>query len=215
MNNNDLVFLVLSIIYLSEKPLSYSAVRSIYSAQERAEQTKKTILSIREKVPGARIVLCESGLRKELPDSIQSLADEYLYIGDKPFVRYACDGRFKGFGEIASLLQLRKYIFSSNDYFKISGRYYLNDRFNIADWREGDFNFKFRSSSSFSTVFYKFKGKAVRPLVRALILSIPLCFLNRSIEHVIFRFIPSRRIKKIENIGVSGLVAVDGGEFSE
>lgn len=205
----------MSIIYLSEKPLSYSTVRSVYTPEERVEQTKKTIISIREKVPGAKIILCESGLRKELPGNIQDLADEYFFIGGKSIVRLACDGRFKGLGEIISILQLGKLMSPERDYFKISGRYYLNDNFSIAEWREGDFNLKFRSSNSFSTVFYKFKGKSFNIFRRALILSIPFCLLNRSIEHIIYRFIPAAKVRKIERVGVSGLVAVDGKLFSE
>jgi hypothetical protein len=213
--NNKLTFIVVSMIYLSEKPLSYSATRSVYSPEERALQTKETLLSIREKVPDAQIILLESGLKKDLPHNISSLADSYLYIGNKPLVRYACDGPFKGFGEIISILEMRKHIIPERDYFKISGRYYLNERFNINDWKDGDFNLRFRDPKSFSTVFYKFKGKAFKILERALFLTIPLCFLNRSIERTIFRFIPSNKIKKVEHIGVSGFVAVDGGVFSE
>jgi len=215
MNNNDLSFFVISIIYLSEKPFSYSKVRSVYSPEERAEQTKKTIQSIREKVPGAKIILCESGLKKDLPGDLQTLADEYVYIGSKPIIRFACDSAFKGLGEIMSLLYLRKLVIPSRDYFKISGRYYLNEKFEIANWQKGDFNLRFRSSSSFSTVFYKFKGSAIKIYIRALVLTIPFCFLNRSIERIIFRFIPSKRVQRIEEIGVSGFVAVDGGLFSE
>jgi hypothetical protein len=213
--NNNLTFVIISIIYLTNKPLSYSKTRSVFSPEERAKQTKKTILSIREKVPKAKIILCESGLQKNLPENINILADEYFYIGDKKIIRYACDSPFKGLGEIFSILQLRKKINPTSDYFKISGRYYLNEDFYINDWKNGDFIFKFRNSNYFSTVLYKFKGSAFKTLQRALIFSIPFCLFNRSIEFMIFRFIPSKKIQKIQKIGVSGHIAVGGELFSE
>jgi hypothetical protein len=47
--------LITSVICIENKPLSYTNVRSIYSHQERFEQTKKTIETIREKIPNAKI----------------------------------------------------------------------------------------------------------------------------------------------------------------
>lgn len=215
MNNNDKIFIVVSIIYLSDKPLSYSFTRSVFTPEERIEQTIKTVQSIRERASDAKIILLESGFKKDLPSNLLSLVDEYLYIGDKKIIRFACDGKFKGLGEVASLLSLRKTFNKKSDYFKISGRYYLNNKFNISEWNDGDFNFKFRTKSSFSTVFYKFRGGVAKYFLASLLLTIPFCFLNRSIERVIFRFIPKNKIKKISQIGVSGLIAVDGSEFSE
>jgi hypothetical protein len=215
MNDNQKIVIISSIIYLLDKPLSYTNTRSVYSAEERAEQTKKTIESVRNKIPDAKIILLESGSKKELPFKIQDLVDEYLYVGDQPSVRFACDSKFKGLGEIVTLLQLRKQIIFNTDYFKISGRYFLNDNFDIDDWQTGDFNFRFRNPHNFSTVFYKFRGGAFKFLAIAFYLTIPFCLLGRPIEKVIFRFIPSFKIRKIERIGVSGLVAVDGELFNE
>jgi len=215
MNNNEKVFIVVSIIYLSDKPLSYSSTRSFFTPDERIAQTIRTVQSIRYMIPGAKIILLESGLKKNLSQELLSIIDEYIYIGDRKIVRFACDSKFKGLGEIASLLSIRKLLNKDKDYFKISGRYYLNNNFQVSDWNDGDFNFKFRTKDSFSTVFYKFKGRVLKYFSMSLLLTIPFCFLNRSIERVIFRFIPKNKIKKIKQIGVSGLIAVDGSEFSE
>ena len=53
---NNLV-LITSVIKTPNKPLSYINTRSIYTHEERFEQTKKTIQSIREKIPNVRYLL--------------------------------------------------------------------------------------------------------------------------------------------------------------
>ena len=40
-------------------PLSYSNVRSVFTREERYEQTKKTIQSIKEKIPNCKIMIVE------------------------------------------------------------------------------------------------------------------------------------------------------------
>ena len=49
---NNLV-LITSVICTTNNPLSYINTRSIYSHEERFEQTKKTIQTIREKIPNS------------------------------------------------------------------------------------------------------------------------------------------------------------------
>ena len=211
---NNKVVIIVSAIYLKDKRLSYSSARSLFTPEERSGQTKNTIKSIREKIPGTKIILLESGLKKELPGNIVDLVDEYIYVGDKFFVRLACDSLFKGLGEIITILQLQKNILTDSDYFKISGRYYLNDEFNLHNWEDGEFNFRFMKPKYISTVFYKFKGGSFNILKVSFLISIPFCFLNRSIENLIYRFIPNSKIKPVNRIGVSGLVAVNGELFN-
>ena len=51
--------LITSVINTPKKPLSYSNVRSVFTREERYEQTKKTIQSIREKIPNYKIMIVE------------------------------------------------------------------------------------------------------------------------------------------------------------
>jgi hypothetical protein len=53
---NNLV-LITSVVKTPDKPLSYINSRSIYTHEERFEQTKKTIQSIRQKIPNVKIFL--------------------------------------------------------------------------------------------------------------------------------------------------------------
>jgi len=210
----DITFIVVSIIYLSKRPLSYSNTRSVFSPRERAKQTLKTIQSIKKKIPDAKIILLESGLKKELPFKLNTLADEYFYIGDVPHIRAACDSPFKGLGEVMAMLYIKKYLKDSDHYFKLSGRYYLNESFNLKKWLGRDLVFKFRNWYVVSTVLYKFHSSQINALSRALMLTIPLLKIGRPLESVLSWFLPRWRLKKIKTLGVSGQIAV-GGSINE
>ena len=54
------IFLITSTIRFSENPLSYSHSRSVFSAEERLEQTLHSIKSIRTNIPDAIIILLEN-----------------------------------------------------------------------------------------------------------------------------------------------------------
>lgn len=56
MNN---IILITSVINTPNKPLSYSKTRSVYNRNERFEQTKKTIQSVKEKLPNIKIMIVE------------------------------------------------------------------------------------------------------------------------------------------------------------
>ena len=55
---NNLV-LITSIIKTPDIPLSYTSTRSVFRHDERFNQTKKTIQTIREKIPNSKILIVE------------------------------------------------------------------------------------------------------------------------------------------------------------
>lgn len=102
--------------------------RTIFSTNERIEQTMKTIVTVREKIPHCYIIMIEGGyINSEEQIKFEGLVD-YLFCTD--VTKY-----FKSAGE-ASLL----YRYLTSDHFKslndvetvskLSGRYYLNHDFN-------------------------------------------------------------------------------------
>jgi len=110
--------------------------QSQYTFLERFEQTLNTIHSIRQKVPGAFIILidnsptilpsyCEVGLRSAV-DLFENLR-EYENVclpksqGETRIIRYAFD-------------MLKRIGLQEGRIFKISGRYKLSDTFNINDY---------------------------------------------------------------------------------
>ena len=140
--NTKVLFIVTSVIMTDDHPLNYSAIRSIYSEEERNEQTVATIRSIRRQCPNADIWLIEGG-KKNYSD-IDYDCDRYIYVGDKDVVRSAVDSPYKGVGEVRMLLevlndpQIQHYPFV----FKLSGRYRLKEGFHIDDFDFTRLNFK-------------------------------------------------------------------------
>jgi hypothetical protein len=78
MKRNTL-FIVSSAIYLSSNPLCYSSTRSAFSAEKRAQQTLKTIESIRSAIPDAKIILIEMGLIKR-SSIYRKKVDKHLFL---------------------------------------------------------------------------------------------------------------------------------------
>jgi hypothetical protein len=210
-NKTKYCFIITSVIYTKQKELSYANTRSVYNPEERALQTLQTIASIKEKIPEAKIVLVESGLRKELPQDLSRRVDQYLYVGDNFLARRACDSKFKSLGEAVMLLvAMGKIEYNAAVFFKISGRYFLDNSFNIISWQSDLFRFFYIRKDYVSTRLYSF-GKEFFFIWRfALIKGIPLLFLDYPIEHILPRFIPKKYILPLEKVGVMGNDATNG-----
>jgi hypothetical protein len=123
-------------------------VGSVHSPQERFEQTLNTIQSIREKVPNSIIWITESS-SVELPEEYSSRlieqSDYYVEHYDDEVLQQLyenldkCPEKFdfgKSLLETRSLfntfIQIQNLDFTRA--FKISGRYTLNDEFDITDY---------------------------------------------------------------------------------
>jgi hypothetical protein len=57
-SNKNIIFIT-SVIHTPDLPLSYINTRSIYNHNERFEQTKKTIYTIRMKIPNSIIFIVD------------------------------------------------------------------------------------------------------------------------------------------------------------
>ena len=201
-------FLITSVIYSKEnKKVSYGGARSIFTPDERIQQTAHTIATIRQKAPQAKVVLVEAGLRN-LPDDLKEKADQYLYLGDKKLVRWACDSTFKSLGETSMLLYTLKYLKQEADfYFKISGRYFLSDEFDLNSWSDGGFVLYFIQDDYISTRLYGFRKEMLKTWKYALIKGLPFSFIGYAIENTLARFVPAKFTRRISKLGVTGLSA--------
>ncbi len=213
------MFLISSVIYFKNKSLTYSSSRSVFSPQERERQTLKTIESIKKNVPNAKIILIESGLRKDISEEIISAVNEYVYTGNNQFVRYACDSKKKGLGEAMSLFFGLKNSSTANySYcFKISGRYYLNENFNLENFKkEKYFTFKFYDNpKQMSTRLYGFNIKQFaiwRKILKDIFIKL---IFNYSIEELLYLKIKNNNNQEINVLGVSGLIGPNGEEINE
>lgn len=135
MTSHKIIFIVTSCINFDTSPLSYFHTRSVFSPQERLEQTIVTLSKIREKIPNVTILLANNNSLTHEQESILRKHCDDIYILDDEIIRTHPN---KSNSECKSLLNACKKIIENNlefDYvFKTSGRYYLMDEFDINKW---------------------------------------------------------------------------------
>lgn len=156
--------LITSIIHTPNKPLSYTNTRSVFTSDRRFEDTKKTIISIKQKIPDCKIMIVEcSPLTIEQHDYLTLESDYFLNLYQYDHLHPSIFGISKSLGEGTQTIHAIKYLKDNripfDNFFKISGRYWLNDSFDIAVYKnnpskiiikyiDGDINNGF-------TAFYK------------------------------------------------------------
>jgi hypothetical protein len=206
------LFIVCSAINITTNPLSYTPLRSAFSADERAKQTFSTIQSIRTAMPDAKILLIETGLERNLPYNIENEVDMYLYLGNRETIRNAVDGPYKGLGEVKALYSADKWIrqFNADYYFKISGRYYLDANFPKNDWTSDLYTGMF-GGGLMLTVLYGFPSRLYNNWRQALLLSQPALLRGEAIESALPRHF-EQTFSSLSTLGISGYAA-HTGEF--
>jgi hypothetical protein len=215
IDTDNIGFIVSSVINFSPKKLSYSPKRSIYTPEERTDQTIKSIKSIQRPFPNAKIILIEMGFSSKLSKELIKEVDEYIFVGNNFWVRKACDSKFKGLGEVIGLLVAYSHIPRKLAYyFKISGRYFLTDDFDISKWNNNKITLKMYGRSM-STRLYGFSGSCSIDWKLAMMKSVPRLLLGDSIENVLISHFPKNKIEMVASLGVSGQIATDGSLIKE
>jgi hypothetical protein len=208
-------FIITSVIYFSGKKIYGAVKRSLFSPAERTEQTIKTVASIREKVPGATIVLLELGREKNIASELRNRIDSYVFAGDRALVKWAVNGKHRGLGEAMGLIVSNKELSGDADfYFKISGRYFLDNHFDPALW-EGDSLLARKYGKGISTRLYGFAKELYPRWQNALKRSLPALYLGKSIEDVFPVKFGVERIKEIKRLGLAGYVGPYGEYLEE
>lgn len=210
--NDDIVFIIPSVIYFANRELSYSETRSVYSPRVRARQTKEGIESIRRLVPKSKVILVELGLQRNLPYSLEKLSDAYVYGGKNQAIRRITDGINKGHGEAVALLLADKAVngFQAKYFFKLSGRYKLNHDFNLQAWlpSKNTLVAKKYNDNCISTRLYGFSAEFYETWRRGIFKAIPDLRCGWAFEDTLPKVIST--IQHLEPIGVSGLIAPHG-----
>lgn len=213
MNNNT--FIITTTTYPSRKKLCYTSSRSVFTPDERISQMHVSIESVLHHCPSARIVWVENG-QKDVASSVPSNID-YYYAGKNFWVRRTADCSFKGLGESVLLLWLlnRPSLLPKADlYFKMSGRYFLTEQFDIRSWERQKMSFLFYGRSV-STRLYSIPAGALHCWRKALFLCTMGLLQSKSIEDLLPKFIPNDIICQRNQLGVSGYVAPTGEMLSE
>ena len=144
ISDEAILVIISSCIYLSDIPFwNNNSSRSIFNVSDRVEQTIKTIASIKEKLPKARVILADNGLKDPTP-LFPEYNDIIIYLGNMKKIRKAADSGNKGIGEAVLMnTVIRKYADLENVSFiiKVSGRYFLDDQFDLKRWDCSHYNF--------------------------------------------------------------------------
>jgi thymidylate synthase len=218
MVNNDVkknLVLITSVINTPNKPLSYSSIRSVFTRKERFEQTKKTIKSIKDKIPNNKIIIVEcTDFTKEEKDYLEKECEYILNLWDKKELHDNIFGRSKSLGEGTMTIEALKYIEELKvdfDYlYKISGRYWLNDNFKINKDDNNVFKKINNEENNIFTALYKIDKNIVEKLLYFLINNIENMKKCIGYEVLISHFVKNIDKKFVDSIGLSGFITVCG-----
>lgn len=215
MPGDKITFIITSVIHFSSKKLSGSTTRSVFDPAERSLQTIKTIASIRERMPAADIILLEMGKEKNIAEELVRMVNRYVFIGDRKWVRWAVNGKRRGLGEAMGLVAAKNELDTGAAFFfKMSGRYFLNDQFIPGLWKGDIFQAK-KYEKGISTRLYGFSRVFFNDWQKALKQSLWKLYWGSSIEDVFPRKFGRQRIQDIKTLGLAGYVAPDGEYLEE
>jgi hypothetical protein len=165
--DNKNVVLITSKIHVSNKKFSYVSNRSVYSPEERLFQTIETIFSIKKYIPNPYIVLFDnSTFTIHQYNFLNDHVDKFLNIThDVSLNFYTDEYEYKAFSDISHQLSFYNTFFKYVDpksvqhFFKISGRYVINESFDYNNYDNESIVFKKNKDVTdrdyYYTCFYK------------------------------------------------------------
>lgn len=213
--------LITSVINTPNKPLSYSKIRSIFTREERYEQTKKTIESIK-KIPNNKIMIVEcTDFTEEEKSYFTKKCDYVLNLWERKDLHPKIFGLSKSLGEGTMTIQALNYIVKHNlkynNLFKICGRYWLNNDFDYKMYDNNNLVFKKIKGNinNIFTSFYKIPKSNVVVLLDFLLKS-ETYMMNCIGYEVLFahylKYINYMNVKFIDYIGYEGRVTAGGSK---
>jgi hypothetical protein len=157
-NNHHNIVLITSKIYVSNKPFTYTTNRSFYTPEQRLNQTIETIKSIKKYISNYYIVLFDnSNFNKNEYNLLNSSVNVFINItNNKKINFYTNNSKNKAYGELTQTHVALYYIknIPFNNFFKISGRYKLNEFFNYKNYDNNYNIFKKRDDDGEPDYYY-------------------------------------------------------------
>ena len=220
LRSNKNIIIITSVINCVDYELSYYHKRSVFSVEERYQQTLKSIISIKSKIPNSEILFCECSDLSDyhrIEKDIKKNVNYYFNFFGNEFIKSNVNSKLKGYGEASILLEgIDKLLSMKKNYkniFKLSGRYYLNDNFNYKMFNNSKniFTNWDNNYTSYCTIFYKINGSDIILFKNSIIESLEELKENISIEECIYKnFNSNVRINIVTNVNISGLLATEG-----
>jgi len=219
------LFLITSSLNPIASNVKYNVPRSVFTMEERFIQTVHTITSIRDKVPNSYCILLETtNVPENYRKTIEETVDKYIDFSTSQFAKTFTESKEKGMGELFTLEKGLLHILSNNITFerlyKISGRYYLNDKFDLKSISSNKCTFvKFENKSDsnikdywYGTMLYSIDWNHRWEYLEALNNSLIAMIINGvvDIEHGMYSCIPPTSVEIIKTIGCQGQMSVNG-----
>lgn len=214
------MILITSIINTPTNPLSYSKTRSVFTREERFSQTKRTIESIKQKLPHSKIIIVEcTDFIHEEQEYFNKTCHYVLNLWKNKDLHDNIFGPSKSLGEGTMTIAALKYIIDNNlDYtylYKISGRYWLNDKFKLDEIKTNVFKQINHNTNNIFTALYKIDKDTVYKLFCFLVKNITSMRRCIGYEVLFASFVVSITEKEfVDPIGLSGFVTVCGSEYN-
>ncbi len=134
---------------------------------------------------------------------------------DRQPVRWAVNGKRRGLGEAMGLIAAKNELATPAPFFfKMSGRYFLNDQFDTQLW-QGDFFQARKYETGISTRLYGFSRRFFDDWQKALKRSLWKLYWGSSLEDIFPSKFGYDRIQGIKKLGLAGYVAPDGEYLEE
>jgi hypothetical protein len=206
-------WIITSMIRTPRQPLSYSLERSVFSHEDRLDQTIGSIRSVCEREGTQPVVLDASPFTGEDERRLRDAGAVVVAIPGERLPSIGAKGPHKGLGEA---LLIASYCLSraaaDRPFWKLSGRYRLTGTRPSPSLQPDRVVGVVTGDIVNMTCFGVGSGQ-VRELGGFLLDSVPLLMDGQSVEDVFFRF-ARRRLTPAGALGVAGLVAVDGSSFA-
>jgi hypothetical protein len=220
----------------------------IYSPVQRLEMTLATIANLRERIPGCKIVLNEvsgSGIHEEYGNKLEEAVDVYIDFTTNSNVNWIYTNpqwynnwdvvknltELSTFPESLLALKVRNELDDQDRIFKMSGRYLLNDKFDLSFYERDEVKDKVVIGKSVPSQFgaavtgtdmqYMCRllswprelGDGMEAWYRAardyMVLRMTLGG-YADIEHCLYQTIPKEHVHEVEEVGVYGNIAPNG-----
>ena len=171
-NNCKNIVLITSKIIKCNNPYTYSNKRCIYTVEECFDQTINTINSIKKNIPNAYIILFDNSVMDiEKINILNKLTNNFINITDNKILNYYTNHKYKAFGELTQMCFCYNYFLKHIDintfsnFFKISGRYFINNNFDYTKFNNNYNIFKKNTDVSnrdyYYTSFYKLNNTII------------------------------------------------------
>jgi hypothetical protein len=218
---------------------------SKYAPNERLEQTLKTIESVRKYIPDAVICMTECSVPavdEATQNRLSKEVDHFISLSKDPTVNWIQNNiqhqdTVKNLTELVVVSKFfkvakeNKWFADCNRVFKVSGRYWLTDRFDISRYEQPDAKGKYVVSKKMLSQFpYSLTEQSLQYMLRVYSFDTALLddFIIRlnvmtkymeekvnnssyiDIEHLFCKFLPKDLTLEIARTGVAGHIAPNG-----